>query len=398
MTQIFKNFQSDALGNIPADMVLRRNAVNSDYQIAESGPLKFLKYFSTSASSAKGVSYTGAPSSGATEIYADIEDIDGSAPASARLVAYATDSPDNEYGAYNQAGTLTLYRRVGGSFTNIGTLSTGFGQTVPQRLLLKVTPGTPNIIQARAWRAADPEPGVWSIETTDGSLTLTTGWSGHVGFAQSDEVRYKAIGIGTNNDPAPRNALTPSNQIIFASAINSAEQFGQLALSPGAASILATAIDSAEQFGLSDFIAGPVPILASGIPSESVVSPMAFYAGGSAIFADAIASDEQFGDLSFIPGPVAISAAGIDSESVVSSPELIAGPAVIYAESIPSAELFGDLNLFNVQQLIRLVGIDTAEAFGSTTVEGGADLSGWLTGRINIKPALTASVGVNRVH
>lgn len=212
------------------------------------------------------------------------------------------------------------------------------------------------------------------------------------------ESRIEWIGIGTDGDPAPTGPISNPEQSIFAPAINSEEQMGQFAFSPGATSVLATAIDSTEMFGIADFVAGPVSILASGIPSEEVVSPMAFYAGGSAIFPDGIPSNEQFGDINFMPGPVSVSAVAIASESIVSSPEFIAGPAVIYADSVPSAELFGDLTLFNVQQLIRLVGITTDESFGSTTIEGGADLSGWLTGRLNIKPALTASVGVNRVH
>lgn len=430
MAQVFKDFQSDPLGNVPEGMVLRRSAVSSEYQIAENGGTKFLKYLSVAAISAKGLSYLGAPSSGVTEIYAEIRDIDTSNPASARVVLFASDGPDNEYGVYYDRGTnrIDLYSRVAGNFNVVSRLTTESGlfpTTEYYHVLFKVIPAiapeTRNGLFVKFWKQDVPEPETWTIETDSSALTLSTGWSGHVGFAQNDEVRYRAIGIGTNNDPAPRQALTTGNQIILATAINSAEQFGtadviagpvsiqftgilsealvsELVLSSGSSDIFAQAIVSETVVATPSLVAGPVSIHLSAIPSEESVSPMAFYAGGSAIFADGIDSLEQFGDSSFIPGPVSISVVAIDSDAIVSSPELLAGPAVIYAGSVPSAELFGDLDVFNVQQLIRLDGISTAEAFGSTTLEGGADISGWLTGRLNIKPALTASVGVNRVH
>lgn len=256
-------------------------------------------------------------------------------------------------------------------------------------------------IEVRSWLYGGSRPTIPDLTITDASPLPVSGWVGFSYLAGSAAPTGKLLSIAaaTNGDAVPTGPVGGSvPQDINTIGISSSVEFGQLALSPGAASILADAIDGNEQFGIANFTAGPVSIMASGIPSEEVVSPMAFYAGGSAIFAESIAGAEQFGDASFIPGPVSISAVAIASESIVSSHEFIAGPAVIYADSVASAEIFGDLKLFNVQQLIRLVGIGTAEAFGSTTIEGGADLSGWLTGRINIKPALTASVGVNRVH
>lgn len=256
-------------------------------------------------------------------------------------------------------------------------------------------------IETREWLNGESRPSIAGLSVTDGSPLPLSGFFGFSALSGSGNPTAKlfAIAVATDGDAVPAAPVSGSiTQDINASGIASVAAIGQLALLPGPVSILANAIDSIEQFGITEFLPGPATILASGIPSEESVSPMAFYAGGSAVFAESIDGVEQFGDASFIPGPVSVSAVSIASESIVSSPEFIAGPVVIFADSVPSAELFGDLTMFNVQQLIRLVGIATDEAFGSTTIEGGADLSGWLTGRINIKPALTASVGVNRVH
>lgn len=216
MAQKFYDFQADTLGNVPSYITLRRSSVAADYQIAADGSAKFLRYLSATGSSAKAASYTEALSAGVTEIYAEIRDISNSTPASARLLLFASDSPDSEYGAHFDAGYATngrivVYRRVGGTFTELATSAfelAGFKGAI-YKALLQVTPGSPNQIKAKFWLDGSPEPPTWKIETTDSSRTLSGGWSGHVGFAQDREVRYRAVGIGNNGDPAPRSAIAP---------------------------------------------------------------------------------------------------------------------------------------------------------------------------------------------
>lgn len=447
MAQFFDDFSSYDSGSL---LPQNPNYVSeTDPQIDASDRLNFTA--TTHFGSGDAIIYIGLGSSETIEVFAEAIS-NSSRPGVCALNSFDLLAPYLGYATSRVTDVNTELRFANESSTDLYANGVADGApagvSINIRYRISKNELSQYVIRYKAWIVGDDEPVGWLSEYVDTRAESPTGPLYPGVFLRSGSgttTITNKFGVGTDGDAAPTEPVSGGTvQYLTTTGINSAESFGQMAIAPGATTATAIAITSNELFGTPDFMAGPVSLQLSGIPSEAAVSelvlyaggsdifvqaidsesvvaspelvagsvsielsaipseesvsPMAFYAGGSAIFAHSIAGVEQFGDASFMPGPVSVSAVAIASESIVSSPEFIAGPAVIYADSVPSAELFGDLTLFNVQQLISLVGITTDESFGSTTIEGGADLSGWLTGRLNIKPALTASVGVNRVH
>lgn len=99
-----------------------------------------------------------------------------------------------------------------------------------------------------------------------------------------------------------------------------------------------------------------------------------------------------------VVGSLSLSFESILNTAVFGNADITPGPAQLNLSSINAENEFGQLTLANAQLIVRATGIPTTQIFGSTSLIGGVDAAGWLTGRLNIKPALTALVGVNRVH
>ena len=226
MAQYFTDFSGDTVGLAPADTEAKRASVAGDYTVVTAGSEKNLSYSpSSGGTTARGLAYSLAPSSGQTEILVRFED-PSSSPASARAVLFASDGPDNEYGALIQKTSeeLLIYRRVAGSYSERGSsYNNGFRASEKFLLRFQVTPdASGNLLKASAWIGllAD-EPASWQIEISDSELNIlaSTGWSGHVGFDDDTDVRYLQVGIGTNGDAAPTSAVatgpdTPINPSI----------------------------------------------------------------------------------------------------------------------------------------------------------------------------------------
>ena len=221
MAQIVGDFAGTAIGDMPANTALKRSAVTGDYAIVDSNGINTLQYSPTAGGiTARGLSYTNAASSGKTQIFAELTDSTTTDPASGRVVLFATDSPDQEYGAYIDLTEdpdlqLVIYKRVSGSFSSFPKKSIG-GLLATDRLflLLEVEPlAGSNSIKVKAWKGtvAD-EPADWSAIVSDSAFDLqtATGWSGHVGFDETADVRYYAASIGTEGDPALISGGDPS--------------------------------------------------------------------------------------------------------------------------------------------------------------------------------------------
>lgn len=211
MAQYFNDFSGETIGALPAGASLTRSAASGNYSVQLIGGVNQLRYLAASGGAvARGMKY-GFPSSGVTEVFSVITEPANTSPQSARLVTFATDAPDNEYGAILDFtnDTVNIYKRVAGSLTSLANVSAGtLTNSTYYCVRLRVTPGTPNTIQARVWGESAEEPGTWTASATDSALTLTTGWTGHVGFAQSQSVYFKEIGIGTDGDAAPTAPLS----------------------------------------------------------------------------------------------------------------------------------------------------------------------------------------------
>ena len=62
--------------------------------------------------------------------------------------------------------------------------------------------------KVRFWAEGDTEPATWSIETSDAGTVLANGKVGLLSYASSDTSDYvAALGIGTNGDTAPTEAV-----------------------------------------------------------------------------------------------------------------------------------------------------------------------------------------------
>lgn len=215
MAQYYNDFTAASVGDLPIGASLTRGSVSGDYSVQLQGGVNQLRYRAPSGGTlARGLRYS-IESAGVTELYTIITDIAPSDPASGRLIAFASDGPDNEYGVVLNfsLNTVATYRRVSGTFTAIGTaasITLNAGSYYKARF--RVTPGSPNRLQARVWAEAGEEPGTWLVDVTDSERTLSGGWLGHIGFAQGVNVFFKEIGIGTNGDPAPTEPVVASRR------------------------------------------------------------------------------------------------------------------------------------------------------------------------------------------
>ena len=208
MAQLFTDFSDTTVGNLPANMTARRNSTESTYTVQSDGGDPVLRYLATTGGAApRGVSYDLAPSSGVVELFFETRDIDNSSPASGRFVVFASDDPDSEYGiiwSQVSGGSLLIYKRTSGSYSMLESTSR-FVESDYTLVRFRVTPGSPNRLQARLWPTGNDEPTTWTIDVTD-TAAISAGWIGHVGFAQDDRVFYKRVGIGTDGQPAPMSA------------------------------------------------------------------------------------------------------------------------------------------------------------------------------------------------
>lgn len=217
MATLYRSFDDDTLDVKPSGTTLKRGATAGDYLVKDDAARRTVRYQNSDAQTARGLSYDGMLSGGTVEVFLLVRDL-GTNPASARVVAFATDSPDNEYGAIlnTVAGRLVVYKRVEGAYSELVRISVELSTATYYATRLRVTPGSPNRIQYRVWEPADyanpgaDEPGTWDADTTDSQLGIGPGgaqeggWIGHVGFdADGVPVYYDAIGIGTGGDPAP---------------------------------------------------------------------------------------------------------------------------------------------------------------------------------------------------
>lgn len=214
MTQFYTDFSQGVIGQQPSWAVAKRNTTVGDYTVEDIGGDKQLEFSSTTAQAAKGLGY-GIECEGIVEIYAEVRDL-GTNPASARLVAFATDGPDNEYGVSLNPGVnrLELYYRLNGTYKQLSTHSVTLNNAEYYKIMLRVTPGaTDTLLEVKIWNPTDVEPETCQITRSDANNIPTTGgWIGHVGFAESGSVLYRAVGIGTQGQAAPREPL--SNQSI----------------------------------------------------------------------------------------------------------------------------------------------------------------------------------------
>ena len=212
MGQLYYNFEDTTAGSQPADTTLKRSGSAGHYTKQVDGAKDVLRYLATSGGiAARGLAYDNAVCSGQTEMLTQVRDADLSNPASGRLVLFASDGPDNEYGAYldENLNRLQLYRRVNGGFAGITNTGIIISSLIYYNIRLQVTPGSPNQLKAKVWAEGDTEP-AWQIETTDSNLSLSSGWAGHVGFAVDDNVYYNFTAFGWDGDPAPTGPVDVS--------------------------------------------------------------------------------------------------------------------------------------------------------------------------------------------
>ena len=155
MAQYFTDFSGDTVGSAPSDTQAKRASVAGDYTVVTAGSDKNLSYSpSSGGTTARGLAYTLAPSQGKTEAVVHYRDEFVSSPASARLVLFASDSPDNEYGAlYSQGSNLiVLYKRVAGSYSELARTSALNQNEVTEAQFIKVQvepTATNNAIKAK---------------------------------------------------------------------------------------------------------------------------------------------------------------------------------------------------------------------------------------------------------
>ena len=211
MGQLYRAFTDTAIGDQPSGTTLKRNAAAGNYTRQDDGTNEVLRYRATSGgTAARGLAYDDAVCSGQTEMLAQIRDANNSVPSSGRLLLFASDGPDNEYGA--SLGTnFTVYRRVNGSYSALAQYEFSVPSSVYYNIRFQVTPGSPNQIKAKVWTEGDTEP-AWQIETTNSNLSLSSGWAGHVGFATNDNVYYKFASFGWDGDPAPTGPVGVSEE------------------------------------------------------------------------------------------------------------------------------------------------------------------------------------------
>ena len=123
------------------------------------------------------------------------------------MILFAQDSPQNEYGCNVSSlnNNVILYRRVSGSYTALATVGKTIDSTLQYHVTFKVTPGTPNQLEAYVWEDGDSKPVSPTITATDSTYTTPTGYAGFIGFNVNDAnpVYYYRYGLGINGTPAP---------------------------------------------------------------------------------------------------------------------------------------------------------------------------------------------------
>jgi len=208
MAQYFTDFSGDVIGVKPANTGLKRSSSAATYTVQNEGGVPVLRYLAENGGiTARGLSYESALSSGVTEAFYEIRDASSSNPSSGRFALFASDSPDNEYGVILSASNkFQVYKRINGSFSELAKTAPNISPSSYYSVRFRVTPGSPNLLQAKWWLSSADEPAIWNVDTTD-TRVLSGGWSGHVGFATSAYIYYKRVGIGTNGDPAPTSAV-----------------------------------------------------------------------------------------------------------------------------------------------------------------------------------------------
>lgn len=222
MAQFFSDFSKDTVGEMPSGFSLKRNSTPNDYTVVSRNSRQELQFLRTGATqSSRGLAVADVPSSGWTEIYAQVRDL-GSNPNSARLVVYATETPENEYGAQFQSPGLTLYSRSNGAYKSL-TTATYTPSTGYYNIRFRVVPYYTiydRLLQMKVWSVDDEEPNDWRLSTVTRDIPADEGWVGLVGFANNAEVFYSKFGVGTDGDPAPTEPLPEAptrknNQFFF---------------------------------------------------------------------------------------------------------------------------------------------------------------------------------------
>jgi hypothetical protein len=208
MSQYFTDYTDVTVGSQPPDTTVKRAASANTYSVRSVAGANVLRYLETTGSAvARGLSYDLVPSSGVTEVFFEVGDPDDSSPSSARIVVFASDNPDTEYGVIfsgPQGREYTIYKRVSGAYTSLED-ATEFATAAYFNARFRVTPGSPNRLQARFWVSGSTEPTTWTLDVTD-TLAISDGWTGHIGFAINDNVYFNSLGVGTDGQPAPASA------------------------------------------------------------------------------------------------------------------------------------------------------------------------------------------------
>ena len=214
MATLFRDFSNTAVDSQPANTTLRRSASSGDFVRRDDDNEAVLRYRASSGGiAARGLQYDAVSSSGTVEVFGLARDQDETSPVSLRLVCFASDAPDNEYGAIIDAtkNVIQLYKRINGSFSTLSEISKSINSNLYDNIRLQVAPGSPNELKLRVWDEGASEPSTWDVTTTDNELDTTNGgWIGHIGFAESESVLFKKVGIGTNGDAAPTTGATGS--------------------------------------------------------------------------------------------------------------------------------------------------------------------------------------------
>ena len=207
VTTYFTDFSGDTVGQLPAGTALRRSGEAGDYLVVDLSGTKAVEFDALAGSgNPHALSFTALACEGDTEAYTLLRDINSN-PTSARLILFAQDSPQNEYGCNVSSlnNNVILYRRVSGSYTALATVGKTIDSTLQYHVTFKVTPGTPNQLEAYVWEDGDSKPVSPTITATDSTYTTPTGYAGFIGFNVNDAnpVYYYRYGLGINGTPAP---------------------------------------------------------------------------------------------------------------------------------------------------------------------------------------------------
>jgi hypothetical protein len=322
------------------------------------------------------------------------------------------------------AGNFSCYKRVGGTYTQLGSnvagtvvagdsfsLSIDSGNAIRgyQNGVLRLGPITD---------AANSTGTKWglrfAVDTTaradDFTITDSAG-----GGAQS----IAAVGLASAE--AVGAAVVSSLATIAGAGVASGESVGGAAVAPGAVAILAGGLASDETIGSAVVTPGTVTLIAAGLASAEAIGAAMVGTGGLLIGGVGVASAAAVGAAVVSPGPVTLAPAGLASAGALGDPTLSTvatvqaqgiasgeaagaaqvapGPAAIAGAGLSSEETVGAAVLtLASSQTLHAIAVGPGEAFGAATITITAaaatvTLRQGLYAHLRSDPALTPLVG-----